>query len=439
MQKKFSPLILVAFDVLAVYISIVLAYYSRFFLDSLFTISLHESLTHYTSQFIVYLVILATFYNEGIYTKRYDFWHESRQVIKSLIFSFLLVMALLAFTKNVEEYSRFIIIAAFIYMTFFIPLFKNVLKKVLFKMGFWQREAKVHGNDLFLKNEIFKNPYLGYIEASNDNVKTTFINSQALTVNELKRYIDKEIRTKHEVIFVPIVNDYDMTQSDIYELSNTRTNLIVFRNRLKSKYRVILQNVFNYLLAILALPVLLPLIGIFAYKIKKESPGPVFFVHNRIGKNGKIIPTLKFRSMYSDAKERLEKLLKENEEIREEWEKDFKLKDDPRVTKIGAILRKTSLDELPQIFNVLKGEMNFVGPRPVLQEELDKYYKDDAEYYFMVKPGITGLWQVSGRSNTNYDFRVATDKWYVTNWSLWLDIVILLKTVKVVLFREGAY
>ena len=165
----------------------------------------------------------------------------------------------------------------------------------------------------------------------------------------------------------------------------------------------------------------------------------MFFVHNRIGKNGKIIPTLKFRSMYSDAKERLEKLLKENEEIREEWEKDFKLKDDPRVTKIGAILRKTSLDELPQIFNVLKGEMNFVGPRPVLQEELDKYYKDDAEYYFMVKPGITGLWQVSGRSNTNYDFRVATDKWYVTNWSLWLDIVILLKTVKVVLFREGAY
>ena len=143
--------------------------------------------------------------------------------------------------------------------------------------------------------------------------------------------------------------------------------------------------------------------------------------------------------MYSDAKERLEKLLKEDPKIKEEWEKNFKLKNDPRITKIGNFLRKTSLDELPQIFNVLKGEMNFVGPRPVVQEEIDQYYKDDAEYYFMVKPGITGLWQVSGRSDTDYNFRIETDKWYVLNWSLWLDIIILFKTVKAVLKREGAH
>ncbi|SFV61331.1 Undecaprenyl-phosphate galactosephosphotransferase [hydrothermal vent metagenome] len=143
--------------------------------------------------------------------------------------------------------------------------------------------------------------------------------------------------------------------------------------------------------------------------------------------------------MYSDAQERLEKLLLENPLMREEWEKSFKLKNDPRVTKIGAFLRKTSLDELPQIFNVLMGQMNFVGPRPILQEELDTYYQDNASYYLMVKPGITGLWQVSGRSDTDYDFRVKTDKWYVLNWSLWLDIVILIKTIKVVLKRDGAY
>ena len=439
MKNNLSRLVLVSFDILAVYVSIVLAYYTRIFFNPLFDTSFYESLIPFTTKLPVYLIILATFYYEGIYTKRYDFWHESRQIIKSLILSFLLIMTILAFTKHIDIYSRFIIIFSFLYMAFLIPLFKNIFKKKLFQMGLWRREAKVCGDDIFFKNEIFKNPYLGYIESSDDNVKTTFINSQALTVNELKRYIDKEIRTKHEVVFIPIINDYNMTQSDIYELSNTRTNLIVFRNRLKSRYRVVLQNMFNYILAILALPIFLPLIGVLAYKIKKESSGPVFFAHNRIGKNGKIIPTLKFRSMYSDAKERLEKLLKENEELREEWEKDFKLKNDPRVTKIGAFLRKTSLDELPQIFNVLKGEMNFVGPRPVLQEELDMYYKEDAEYYFMVKPGITGLWQVSGRSDTNYDFRVATDKWYVSNWSLWLDIVILLKTIKVVLFREGAY
>ncbi|MBD3808512.1 MAG: exopolysaccharide biosynthesis polyprenyl glycosylphosphotransferase, partial [Epsilonproteobacteria bacterium] len=279
----------------------------------------------------------------------------------------------------------------------------------------------------------------GYVEADNENAKTVFINSKSMELDELQKLIDYEIRRRKEVVFIPLVNEYNMTQSHIYELSNARTNLVELHNRLKSKFRIALQQVFNYLLAVLILPILLPIIGVLAYLIKKESPGPIFFAHNRVGKNGKIVPTLKFRSMFQDAKERLEKLLEEDEEIRKEWETNFKLKNDPRVTKIGAILRKTSLDELPQIFNVLKGEMNFVGPRPVVQKELDLYYKEDAEYYHMVKPGITGLWQVSGRSDTDYDFRVATDKWYVRNWSLWLDIVILFKTVKVVLFREGAY
>jgi len=143
--------------------------------------------------------------------------------------------------------------------------------------------------------------------------------------------------------------------------------------------------------------------------------------------------------MYSDSKERLEDLLASDPAIKEEWETNYKLKNDPRVTKIGDLIRKTSLDELPQIFNVLKGEMSLVGPRPVVADELAKYYKESAEYYKMVKPGITGFWQVSGRSDTDYDFRVKIDTWYVYNWSLWLDIMVLIKTVRVVLLREGAY
>lgn len=121
-----------------------------------------------------------------------------------------------------------------------------------------------------------------------------------------------------------------------------------------------------------------------------------------------------------------------------EWERDFKLKNDPRITKSGAFLRKTSLDELPQIFNVLKGEMSLVGPRPVIKEELERYgeYVDD---YLMVKPGITGMWQVSGRSDIDYTERVLLDSWYVRNWSVWIDIVMLVKTFKVVLLRKGAY
>jgi undecaprenyl-phosphate galactose phosphotransferase len=143
--------------------------------------------------------------------------------------------------------------------------------------------------------------------------------------------------------------------------------------------------------------------------------------------------------MYKDADKILAELLEKNPELKKEWEESFKLKNDPRVTKIGKFLRKTSLDELPQIFNVLKGEMSLVGPRPVTQEELEKYYKDYAKYYLSVWPGITGLWQVSGRSDLSYKERVFLDAWYVRNWNLWLDFLILLNTIKVVIKQKGAY
>jgi len=439
MKEIYAKAILLIFDIMAIALSLSLAYMTRVVFDSSFSIPFHHNIEEYLYFPIIYIVLIATLFYEDVYTKRYDFWQESKHIIRAVGLSFLIVMSILAITKHIDHFSRAVIVLAFIYLLFFIPLFKNILKKALFKVGLWSRKAKIFGDDTFLSNEIFNNHYLGYIPCDTNDVKTVFINSKNITPQDLRKHIDKEISLRHEVIFIPIINDYDMTQSHIYTLSNTRTNLVVFKNRLKSSYRKVLQEIFNYLLAILLLPILLPIIMVLAFLIKKESPGPVFFAHNRIGKNGKVIPTLKFRSMYADAQERLEKLLAEDENTRKEWEENFKLKNDPRVTKIGALMRKTSLDELPQIFNVLKGEMSFVGPRPVIQQEIDQYYKEDAEYYFMVKPGITGLWQVSGRSDTDYEYRVETDKWYVRNWSLWLDIVILFKTVKVVFFREGAY
>lgn len=182
-----------------------------------------------------------------------------------------------------------------------------------------------------------------------------------------------------------------------------------------------------------------PLLFYVAYRIKKEDPGPIFFAHERIGKNGKPFPCYKFRSMVVNSKSMLEEYLKNNPEAKEEWERDFKLKDDPRVTPIGKVLRRTSLDELPQIFNVLRGEMSLVGPRPVIQEELDKYYGDVSKLYCQVKPGITGLWQVSGRSDTTYAERVAMDEEYIKNRTFLGDIIILWKTVAVVLLKKGAY
>jgi len=439
MKDFFAKIIFLLLDILMIIIAISLAFYCReTWGDCLevHTISYHTYLTFYP----LYIILIALFTYEGIYTFRYDFWHESRLVIKVIIFSTILVFAYLAMTKSIENYSRLVIGFSFIFMFLLIPLAKNIAKKVLYSLKIWQKKAKIYGDDPFLTAEIYGNPYLGYIKPKNKEVfSTLFVNSKGNDVEKLKKVLANQMKENHEVIFIPLMDDYDLTHSHIYELSNTRTNLIVYRNRLKSWYRRIIQQAFNTLLAILLLPLLLPIIAILALLIKRESKGNVFFSHTRIGQNNRKIPTLKFRSMYADAQERLDKLLLENPHIQEEWEQNFKLKDDPRVTKIGAFLRKTSLDELPQIFNVLMGQMNFVGPRPVIQEELDKYYKKHACYYLMVKPGITGLWQVSGRSDRNYAFRVNTDKWYVLNWSLWLDIVILIKTIKVVLKREGAY
>lgn len=179
---------------------------------------------------------------------------------------------------------------------------------------------------------------------------------------------------------------------------------------------------------------------LYAPKIKKDG-GKAIFYHTRIGKDLKPFKMYKFRSMYVDAEERLQEMLAKDENIRDEFYKNFKLKDDPRITEVGKFLRKTSLDEFPQFINVLKGEMSFVGPRPIVQKEVDMYYGEKtSKKIFMVKPGITGMWQANGRSDIeNYNERIALDLYYIRNWSLWLDIIITIKTIKNVIYKKGAY
>jgi len=183
---------------------------------------------------------------------------------------------------------------------------------------------------------------------------------------------------------------------------------------------------------------ILPLIALIGLAIKVDSRGPVFYRQKRLGTGGRHFHAWKFRSMHRDADGLLERYLSEHPELREEWERDRKLRDDPRVTRVGKLLRRTSLDELPQLWNVLKGEMSLVGPRPIVDAEIEKY-GDLYKLYVRVRPGMTGLWQVSGRSETTYDERVAFDAYYVRNWSVWLDIYLIARTLKVVLLGRGAY
>ena len=209
-------------------------------------------------------------------------------------------------------------------------------------------------------------------------------------------------------------------------------------HNLTKRFSLFIKRCMDLFLLFVSSPVVLPLTGIVAIVVKTTSKGPVFYGHKRIGKNGKEFKCWKFRSMVTDADKQLEKILAENPQMRKEWERDRKFTNDPRVTKIGKILRKTSIDELPQFYNILIGEMSFIGPRPVTTPELDRY-GDKSSFILSVLPGLSGMWQISGRSDTGYEERITLDSYYIHNWSVWLDIWIIIKTIFVVLRGKGAY
>jgi exopolysaccharide production protein ExoY len=198
------------------------------------------------------------------------------------------------------------------------------------------------------------------------------------------------------------------------------------------------KRVIDILLALSGILLLVPLLAICFAATMMTSPGPALFRHRRVGFGGKSFECLKFRTMVTDAPERLRQHLESDPLAAAEWETSRKLRYDPRVTAIGAILRKSSLDELPQLFNVLAGDMSIVGPRPITEEELVRY-SSAQDAYLACRPGITGLWQVSGRSSTTYSKRVACDSFYAHNWSLTLDAKILIVTIPSVLLTESAY
>ncbi|NIE65516.1 sugar transferase [Burkholderia sp. Ax-1719] len=198
-----------------------------------------------------------------------------------------------------------------------------------------------------------------------------------------------------------------------------------------------LKRVFDIGAALCAMFLFAPILIVVAMIVRRDG-GPILYGHTRVGRNGKKFRCLKFRSMVVNSEEVLKELLARDPEARAEWEREFKLKNDVRVTSIGHFLRRSSLDELPQLWNVLRGEMSFVGPRPIIDQELERY-GDASKYYLMVTPGITGLWQVSGRNDVDYATRVSLDVSYVMNWSFWKDLAILYKTFFVVIRGSGAY
>jgi Undecaprenyl-phosphate galactose phosphotransferase WbaP len=217
-----------------------------------------------------------------------------------------------------------------------------------------------------------------------------------------------------------------------------RLPALAFTNRLAIPWSAAFKRAFDLAACFCLGIAALPLVVAIAVLIRLGSPGPIFYGQERIGRGGRRFTAWKFRTMLLDADAVLTRYLRKYPELAAEWDANHKLRDDPRITRVGHWLRSSSLDELPQLWNVLLGEMSLVGPRPIVAAEIEKYAESYAQYV-TVLPGLTGLWQVSGRNNTTYEERVELDVYYIHNWSLWLDIYILACTAKVVVLREGAY
>ncbi|QYJ15067.1 hypothetical protein Rxycam_00879 [Rubrobacter xylanophilus DSM 9941] len=239
-----------------------------------------------------------------------------------------------------------------------------------------------------------------------------------------------------EVIVIPNLDG--VTNSSVIARDLAGTFAVEVRYNLLDPWAQRAKRVLDLLLAGALGFLLLPLLLGLALLIRLDSPGPALFRQKRPGKDGRTFRVCKFRTMHADADERLARMLEENPQLGEEFRRHGKLRNDPRITRIGRFLRKTSLDELPQLWNVVRGEMSFVGPRPYLEIQRSQISEHE-RFILRVPPGISGLWQVSGRSDTTLEERVRLDTYYVRNWSVWLDLIILARTVRVVLGRSGAY
>ncbi|MDW6002156.1 undecaprenyl-phosphate galactose phosphotransferase WbaP [Vibrio mangrovi] len=400
------------------------------------------------------------------YSYRKPFWDELKDVLVTLSVMALVSISISAIFSRDYSVSLWWVIWLFAFML--IPLLRNLAKILLDKVNVWRMPCVIIGDaenarDVF--QAIESEPSTGFEvlaivepsgEARVDQVfgisyisKTEFLHRSdtfhkvfiALEKDqsELRECWIRELykRGIRDISIVPALRGIPLYGTDISHFFSHEVMMLRLKNNLPRKSSRFIKRTFDIVGSAILLVLLSPFFLFIGWRVSRDG-GSVTYGHERIGMNGKKFNCLKFRSMVMDSQEALDKLLATDPDAREEWEQGFKLKHDPRITSVGRFLRETSLDELPQLWNVLKGEMSLVGPRPVIDEELQRY-GDDVDYYLCAKPGISGLWQVSGRSDTDYKTRVYLDSWYVKNWSLWNDIVILFKTVNVVLKRDGAY
>jgi undecaprenyl-phosphate galactose phosphotransferase len=427
-------------------------------------------------------VVLATvvlFWLKRHYVQRKPFWDEFPEIARILLLMGCVDAALTFFSKL--DTSRVSLSLTWLLALALVPLARAATKLVLIRLGGWMRPTVVVGCGAHAREAVAAltgDRLLGYQVLAVLNPPPSWkveqgaawqpwlqVGDLRLPIYQLEEPVEATFRAlgRPQVILAVDAKDVGSIAQEIYRYRESFSGLAVvptlrgipligaqiahfFRheimlvqvqNNLARKTPQRIKRVFDGIVAGLGLIVLAPLMAAIALAIRRTGQ-PVLFRHTRVGRHGRPIRCLKFSTMVRNADLLLNEALARDPALRREWETKQKLKNDPRVTPLGAFLRRTSLDELPQLWNVLRGEMSLVGPRPLVEPELVRY-GPDATYYLETRPGITGLWQISGRSDTTYERRVALDVWYAKNWTLWYDIVILLKTAREVLGVRGAY
>ncbi|MBQ6006842.1 MAG: undecaprenyl-phosphate galactose phosphotransferase WbaP [Selenomonadaceae bacterium] len=462
------PIVFLLFDYVGVVISEHLAFILRDALDT------WNRVTYFYADAYIYgavpLLFLIFLGQSRSYRQMKPVVDTMRELFQSVVAGWIASIIILYFLKASEQSSRLFIILFGLFVLINVCLIRycvlrfmkrrNIFYEPIILIGagltaeklvnFWREDLgyryKIVGfiDDHPVSEILPKDfPILGGFDEARRiiraaNVKTVIIAAPGLGKEKLQELISTIQPHVKNISFVPDLIGTPMSSVELSLLFSEKILMLNLRNNLSRPYNRIIKRIFDLTLTIFGGLMISPILLIIALAVAIDNRGRVIFAHRRVGAAGKKFPCYKFQTMVADADVQLKKYLAENPEARREWEETFKLTNDPRVTKLGGFLRRTSLDELPQLWNVIRGEMSLVGPRPIVQAEVSRYGKNIREYY-MVLPGITGMWQVSGRSDTTYPERVAMDTWYVRNWSVWIDLMYLFKTVKAVFYGKGAY
>lgn len=417
---------------------------------------------------------LVLFQHFGHYSRRRQLWQELGDIASVAAGALLFDLALLYLLK--VEFSRLWVLTSWALVVPAVPLARRLVKRVAKELGGWLQPTVILGtgpNAREIAQAYARDEHLGFqVQAFLDPspgaqervAEVAGRRVPVLPLDPAAKALPAWLGRPHLVVALELdemlgreglIESLAFHHGDLDVISplkglpinNTRVSHFFSRdilslrihNNLARPLPQLLKRGFDLVAAGALLLLTAPLLAVLALRVKLADGGPVLFAHVRVGRHGRLFRCYKFRTMVANSAEVLAELLASDPAARAAWERDRKLKDDPRVTPIGRFLRKTSLDELPQLWNILKGEMSLVGPRPVVPDELARYGAAKL-YYLQVRPGLTGLWQISGRNDVDYERRVALDTWYVRNWTLWYDVLILFRTLLVVPRKaNGAY